>query len=227
MIKSGAEWMTFMKIILASKSPRRHELLALMNLDFQVIAADIDETPHQGENPQEYVLRMAVEKARAVQELVDQDGVVIASDTTVVDGDQILGKPCDKGDAIRMLTQLRGRSHQVFTAIAALNLQEDQLLTDICGTDVPMRNYSDDEMQVYVDSGDPLDKAGAYAIQHTGFQPVDNLQGCFANVMGLALCNLTRQISKIGIAVGTNVPSACQEALRYHCVTFKNILPDR
>jgi septum formation protein len=224
-IKSGAEWMVIMKIILASNSPRRRELLALMNLEFQVIAADIDETPLAEEDPQDYVIRMAADKARAVKIKVNPNSVVIASDTTVVDGDQILGKPRDDADAIRMLSQLRGRDHQVFTAIAVLNLDSDEMVTDICGTNVPMRNYSDEEMSVYVASGDPLDKAGAYAIQHTGFHPVENLRGCFANVMGLPLCHLTRLLTEFNLQVGTNVPSACQAALRYHCMIFDNILP--
>jgi len=212
------------QIILASNSPRRRQLLALTNLEFRVVSVPVDETPHAHESPRKYVIRMAASKAQAVQASLNGDGLVIASDTTVVDGGQILGKPVDAANAVQMLTQLRGRTHQVYTSIAVLRLLDGFLRTDICDTAVPMRNYSDEEIQVYIASGDPLDKAGAYAIQHVGFHPAENMQGCFANVMGLPLCHLRRLLGEFEVELGTNVPQACQDSLRYPCPIFGMII---
>ncbi len=151
-------------LILASNSPRRRQLLAITGWDFNVSAADVDESqyPH-GESPTDYVLRLAETKARAIK--ADDDQIVLAADTTVVDGSDILSKPTDDVDAIAMLKRLRGHTHQVYTGIALLRLSDGLLLKDLCITDVSMRDYSDDEIFAYVQTGDPLDKAGAYAIQ--------------------------------------------------------------
>jgi MAF protein len=211
-----------MKVILASNSPRRRQLLGLTGLDFKVIAADVDETPLKDETPTDYVLRLAVLKALAVASQVEQDALVVAADTTVVDGGQILGKPLDNQDAESMLKQLRGRIHEVFTAIAIT--RSGKLDTDLCGTNVPMREYSDEEVQVYIDTGDPLDKAGAYAIQHPGFHPVSQLQGCYANVVGLPLCHLTRALQRADIILDIEIAHACQETLNYECPIFESIL---
>jgi len=111
-----------MNVILASNSPRRRQLLGLIGLDFQVLPADVDETPFDGESAPNYVQRLAGNKAQAIAAQVGAETLIIAADTTVVDGNQILGKPVDNGDAARMLWQLRGRSHQVYTAIAILEM---------------------------------------------------------------------------------------------------------
>jgi predicted house-cleaning NTP pyrophosphatase (Maf/HAM1 superfamily) len=123
-----------------------------------------------------------------------------------------------------MLRRLRGHSHQVFTALAALRGSDGALVLDYCRTDVPMRNYSDAEMLAYIGSGDPLDKAGAYAIQHAGFKPVESLQGCFANVMGLPLCHLKRTLDKLGMPTPADIASACQASLEYDCPVYRKIL---
>ena len=214
-----------MDVILASNSPRRRQLLGLTGLDFQVLPADVDETPFNGESASSYVQRLAASKAQVVAAQVDPETLIIAADTTVVDGNQILGKPVDNGDAARMLWQLRGRSHQVYTAIALL--QNGKLLVECCGTDVPMRSYSDTEMQVYIESGDPLDKAGAYAIQHPGFHPVDNLQGCYANVVGLPLCHLVRALRKFDIELVDSLPMSCQSELGYECPIYEAVLQEK
>jgi MAF protein len=213
-----------MDVILASNSPRRRQLLHLTGLDFQVRPADVDEAPLEGEYASAYVQRIAASKARAVGVQMTPDALVIAADTTVVDGNQILGKPVDNDDAERMLRQLRGRSHQVYTAIAVL--KENELLVECCGTDVPMREYSEAEMQAYIESGDPLDKAGAYAIQHAGFRPVDHLAGCYANVVGLPLCHLVRTLRKLDIHLSADVPSDCQSTLGYDCPIFESVLQE-
>lgn len=212
-----------MNMILASSSPRRRQLLTLTRLEFQVLPAEVDETPLRDEAASDYVKRLAASKARAIggqSSVADQ--LVLAADTTVVDGNQILGKPVDKGAAWRMLQQLRGRSHQVYTAITLL--KDDQLWMDCCGTEVPMRDYSEAEMRTYIESGDPLDKAGAYAIQHAGFHPVEDLQGCYANVVGLPLCHLVRALQKYDIELTADVPSACQATLGYDCPIYEAVL---
>ena len=116
-----------------------------------------------------------------------------------------------------MLRQLRGRTHQVYTALAVLRSKDGRLLTDRCITDVPMRRYTDAEMEAYVNSGDPLDKAGAYAIQHPKFHPAEKLTGCYASVMGLPLCHLTRTLRPLDIAPKTDISAECQSSLNYTC----------
>ena len=201
-------------LILASNSPRRRQLLALAGWPFSVSATDVDESQHPGESPSDYVLRLAEAKARAVAG--DSDQIVIAADTTVVvDGMDILGKPKDNAEAVAMLTRLRGHTHQVYTGVALLRLNDGLLLKDVCVTDVPMRDYSYEEILAYVQTGDPLDKAGAYAIQHPGFRPVADMSGCYANVMGLPMCHVIRMMQRINIQPNTNVFASCENILEY------------
>ena len=216
-LESGGDMM-----ILASNSPRRRQLLGFLGLDFRVVPTDVDETPFPGETPIDYVVRLAATKARWVRDHLEDVDLIVAADTTVVDGDQILGKPNNQTEAGEMLRQLRGRTHQVYTSIALA--VSGALFTDFCSTDVPMREYTDEEIQTYVDGGDPLDKAGSYAIQHPGFHPVDNLRGCYANVVGLPLCHLTRAFRKHGVDLDADVPTACQVSLGYKCPIFDEIL---
>lgn len=212
------------RILLASNSPRRRELLSLLGLPFESCAPQVDETPRAGETPGAYVTRLAEEKARSAVGQAPLGAVILAADTTVADG-SILGKPAHAAKAIEMLTRLRGHTHQVYTAIAVLRpAAPTTLLSELCVTDVPMRAYSDAEIAAYVASGDPLDKAGAYAIQHVGFHPVERLSGCYANVVGLPLCHLTRALRRLGIAPAANTPQACQAALSYDCPVYASIL---
>ena len=215
-------------LVLASNSPRRKQLLALTRLTFTILPAHVDERIVPGEKPADYVHRVAKEKAQVTAGLLDkpytQDTYVIAADTAVVDDFDILGKPVDAREAENMLRKLRGHHHQVYTALAIFQPWNGEMLGDICLTDVPMRDYKDEEMRVYIASGDPMDKAGAYAIQHNGFRPVEHLEGCFANVMGLPLCHLTRSLARVGILPATDVPCACQTALEYSCGIFHQVL---
>jgi len=211
-------------LVLASNSPRRRQLLALGNWGFVVNVADIDETALEGETPKEYVIRLAQEKALAVKDKANAENIIIGSDTTVVDGDEILGKPVDEADAERMLKQLRGKTHQVFTGIALYRVQDGKMLTELSITDVPMRDYSDDEIRAYIKTGDPMDKAGAYAIQHPDFQPVHSMQGCYAGVMGLSMCHVLRALKKFDLSPAADVPAACQALLNYHCQVSSAIL---
>ena len=210
-------------LILASNSPRRRQLFALGGWDFNVIVADVDETPLDGETPREYVLRLAQAKARAIQPRAGAEAVIIGSDTTVVDGDEILGKPVDEQDAIRMLRQLRGRTHQVYTGVAALRVSDGTLLADMSITDVPMRNYSDDEISAYVRTGDPMDKAGSYAIQHPDFNPVARVDGCWLNVMGLPLCHLRRALCAFDVDVPSEVPGTCDAFNQIKCDVYAQL----
>lgn len=219
-----------MNLVLASNSPRRKQLLALGGWDFVVLPVDVDESPLPGEEALDYVLRLAVDKGRAAAGKVIatsaeyQDIIIIAADTTVVDGKTILGKPMNEAEAERILRDLRGKVHQVYTALAVIRLSDGAMLTDWCATDVPMRRYSDTEMFAYIHSGDPMDKAGAYAIQHAGFHPVDALHGCFANVMGLPLCHLARTLAQAGAPLPADIARACQKEISYDCPIFQQVL---
>jgi MAF protein len=196
---------------------------------FRTRPADVDESQQPGEAPGAYVLRLAESKARACAKSEQAEDIILAADTAVINGSAILGKPKEAAEAVEMLKDLRGRSHQVYTGIAVLRLADGSLVTDLCITDVPMRSYRDDEIEAYVATGDPLDKAGAYAIQNAGFHPVESMQGCYASVMGLPLCHLTRSLHKLAvspggdnatgsyIAPGSNIAAACQSALGYAC----------
>lgn len=212
---------TPVQIILASNSPRRRELLALTGWRFIVSPADIDETPNLKEQPEQYVRRLAHGKATACTYSIK--GVILAADTIVVDRNQILGKPVDRVDAERMLKQLRNRSHQVMTAVSLFNPATGKIAQEICITNVPMRNYSDEEISAYVEGGDPLDKAGAYAIQHTGFHPVENFNGCFASVMGLPLCHVKRMAASFGLYSPDDLPERCMHLNNYDCPIFRHI----
>jgi MAF protein len=189
-----------------------------------VQAAEIDESPRPGEAPDAYVLRLAEGKARAAARLVEAGAVVIAADTTVADGDEILGKPADAAQAAQMLRQLRGRIHRVYTGLAVLSTPDGTLIPDLGMTEVPMRAYSDAEIEAYTAGGDPLDKAGAYAIQHAGFHPVERLEGCYANVVGLPLCHVARVLTRFGLPPQQNIPAGCRAALGYACAFYPNIL---
>jgi MAF protein len=211
-------------LVLASNSPRRKQLFALGNWNYTVSVSDVDESLQAGESPKEYVLRLAKEKALAAGERCGPEKIVIGADTAVIDGVQILGKPKDKEDAERMLRQLRGRGHQVYTGIALHRASDGKMLTELCVTGVPMRAYSEAEIRTYVETGDPLDKAGAYAIQHPQFQPVESMQGCYASVMGLPMCHLVRALRKWDIQPEADVPAACQSLLNYECPVSSAIL---
>lgn len=220
-------------LVLASNSPRRRELLALVGWKFSIHPAEVDESQLSGETPSDYVLRLAERKARACVVSSKNSGameagedlIILAADTAVVvERKAILGKPKDAGEAFEMLRQLRGRTHQVHTAIAVVRLSDGNLGRDLCVTNVPMRSYGDEEIDTYVASGDPLDKAGAYAIQNSGFHPVETMSGCYASVMGLPLCHLTRTLRQIEIKPRMDISAECQACLSYKCPITASVL---
>ncbi|MEI6289285.1 MAG: Maf family protein [Chloroflexota bacterium] len=204
-------------IILASNSPRRKQLLALNGWNFQQLASNIDESLIPGETPPEYVRRLAGQKALAVIPRAGDDQLIIGSDTIVVIDGDILGKPENQADARNMLVRLRGVTHQVFTGIAVIRSSDQYLYSDVVSTNVPMRNYSDDEIDRYIQSGDPMDKAGAYGIQNPNFQPVEKMSGCYASVMGLPLCSLSSLLKKENVFPVSNIEESCQVTLSYQC----------
>ena len=178
---------------LASNSPRRREILGWLDWEIQAAPANIDESRRAGETARDYVMRVACEKAAFPIPQVRSGSVVIAADTIVVLGDEILGKPLDARDAYFMLAKLRGRTHQVLTAIAVNTA--GRIAQDLCSSPVIMREYLDEEMDAYIASRDPMDKAGAYAIQSSTFNPAAGFNGCFASVMGMPLCHLERTLN--------------------------------
>lgn len=210
-------------MILASNSPRRKELLGWTGLGFSVHPADIDESILPGETPQAYVSRLGLQKAQAASRQ-NPGSLVLAADTTVADQGQILGKPLNGEDAGQMLGRLRGHVHQVHTALALIDPASGRTVTEVCTTPVEMREYTREEIDDYVATGDPLDKAGAYAIQHAGFHPVINMNGCFACVIGLPLCHLLRGLRELGFEPQSDIPRTCQQNLQYHCPVTRHIL---
>ena len=207
-------------VLLASNSPRRRQLLTLTGWPFTVQPVDIDESWLEGEPPKDYVLRLAKQKAQAAAPLAQPGQLVLAADTTVADGMRVLGKPGGADEARAMLHALRGRDHWVYTAIAAYDPATGQMATDVCGTQVWMRAYSDAEIEDYIASGDPFDKAGAYAIQHEKFHPVERIEGCYACVVGLAICRVVNTLRTFGVIPLNDVTSGCSSGLGDACSVF-------
>lgn len=209
-------------IVLASASPRRQDLLAKLGVDFVTSPADIVERQRDGESPARFAVRMALEKAEVVARQVTEPSVVIGADTIVVLDGRILGKPRSPHEARDFLRLLRGRWHEVITGVAVMNTtarttlaESDRTAPDSAATSpglvgakhettrVMLREFTDDEIEAYVASGDPLDKAGAYAIQNEDFRPVQSMMGSWSNVVGLPL-GLTAELLD---AAGVVVPS--------------------
>lgn len=213
-------------LLLASASPRRRELLSLTGWSNEVRATKINEIFNIGESPESYVKRVAQEKARKALESVDDSYIVLAADTIVVKEDRIFGKPENPDHAKQILSELAGKSHRVLTALAIAGQDPEPMLVDVCETAVPMRMYSPKEVDEYVASGSPLDKAGAYGIQDDDFHPVEleKMEGCYANVMGLPLCHLTRSMKGFGLMPVHDVPIECQRFINFRCKAFPKIL---
>jgi septum formation protein len=211
-------------LILASQSPRRHELLRLLGLPFVGRVSAVAEDRREDELPVEYARRLSREKAGAVAASVDGGSLILACDTVVVDGEDVLGKPVDSAEAAAILKRLAGRDHHVYTAATLLDTADGRAMTELADSPVTMRPYTNREVADYVATGDPFDKAGAYAIQHEGFHPVERFTHCFANVMGLPLCHVTRMLRAFGVEPGADVPAACQAHIGYDCPVYEAIL---
>ena len=178
---------TFEKIILASRSPRRADILRSVGWPFEVVVADIDETRYDGEAPTDYVRRLSLAKATVVASKIEE-GLVLGADTTVAIDNHILEKPIDDDDARRMLKLLSGRWHEVLTAVALVRRgHEHEKLVAVETTKVRFAELSDAEIDWYVSTGEPLDKAGAYGIQEKAALLIEEIQGDYFNVMGLPI----------------------------------------
>ena len=187
-----------MNIILASQSPRRRELLERMGLTFTVHAADIDEHTERALPPDKLVEAISREKAAAAAGDFDPDAIIIAADTVVaLDGD-VLGKPHGETEAKAMLARLSGREHQVFTGFTVR--RGDKVITRSERTLVKFRVLAPAEIEAYVATGEPMDKAGAYGIQNLGSLFVEGLQGDYFNVMGLPVCALGQVLKEFGVS---------------------------
>lgn len=206
--------------ILASQSPRRRELLAQLDIPFDVVVSDIPEDEQIGEPPEAYARRLSIEKAQAVARKVNKPALILAADTIVVDGDEVLGKPRNAAEAAAMLRRLRGRTHTVYTAVTLLDTESGKILTEAPDTPVKMRHYTDQEIADYIGTGDPLDKAGAYAIQHAGFHPVEDFAHCYANVMGLPVCRVARMLEQFGITLSQDAIDACHNHMGVPCALY-------
>ncbi len=180
-------------IVLASKSPRRAEILTQAGFEFVVRAADVDEARLEGEAPDAYVRRLAAEKARAV---AMRDGeIVLGADTVVVVGEQVLGKPGDAAEAGRMLRLLSGAEHEVITGICVRTAERE--VANSATTRVRFSAMSEEEIGEYVASGEPMDKAGAYAIQGLAARYIERIDGCYFNVVGLPVSLVYRTLNSI------------------------------
>jgi septum formation protein len=195
------------RLILASQSPRRRQLVELLGYPVTAVAADVDETQITVPDPAQNAVETARLKAETLlarwrqQGTAEQQAILIVADTNVALGDQILGKPDDADTAVHTLRQLRRQRHTVHTGMVLVDLATGRTLEDVTTIPVTMRNYSDAEIDTYVATGDPLDKAGAYAIQHPVFQPVARLEGCYLGVMGLSICHLIQLLGRLDVIV--------------------------
>lgn len=188
--------MTEIALYLASRSPRRRELLNQLGLAYALLAANVDEQPWPGEDPRQYVERLALAKARAGREVAGTPHPVLGADTAVVCSGRILGKPTDADDALAMLRLLSGREHRVLTAIALLGEQEWTAISD---TGVSFRVIEPVEAAAYWASGEPRDKAGAYAIQGRGALFVQHISGSYSGVVGLPLFETAELLAHEGV----------------------------
>jgi septum formation protein len=183
-------------LVLASASPRRAELLTSAGYAFTVDPADVDEAEQPGEPPEAYVARIARDKARAVAARRESAAVVLAADTTVVVDGEILAKPANESDAIRMLQRLSGVEHRVFTGVVAISGARE--LAEVVSTRVRLLPLSLDDIHWYVGTGEPMGKAGAYAIQGRAARFVDWIEGSWSNVVGLPVATVNRMIKRLG-----------------------------
>lgn len=213
------DWSRY-RLALASASPRRQAFLKDLGFEFSATATDVDESPMPGEKPIPLARRLAESKAQAAARLLDvgeRPLLIVAADTVVALGDELFGKPVDAADASEMLARLRNRAHQVHSAVCVLALPEGKMSTLVNSTTVWMRDYSDAEIRDYVATGDPLDKAGAYAIQHPTFAPAESIDGCLAGVMGLPLGDMCRLLAAYGVLPAVPVADVCEGRTHFRC----------
>lgn len=205
------------KILLASGSQRRRELLSWLTDRFEIIPSDIDESPLPEERPEVYCQRIAEQKALAIPSRTEtQNSFVLAADTIVYSQNRIIGKPKDEQDAFQILTFLQGQIHHVCTAVTLL--RNEKTVSTLCDTSVRMNPLSQATIQSYIATGDPMGKAGAYAIQNTDFNLVESVEGCYTCVIGLPLCHVEKLFSFFNYSFEKNVIECCKSHIHYNCV---------
>jgi len=186
------------RIILASSSPRRKELLQSVGIKFEIIAPLSDESLLHNENSKDYALRLALEKAISVSQNLDGDFLVIGADTIVVVDDEILGKPLNEEDARVMLSRISGREHHVLTAFSIAKPKDTIFHSQVVDTKVRVKTLEPEEIEGYIKTGEPMDKAGAYGIQGIGAFLVKGIEGSYTNVVGLPLVEVLEALNKLG-----------------------------
>lgn len=208
--------MQYTQLLLASQSPRRRAMITWLGLTVQIVSSDIDERPKKAETPRSMATRLALAKARAVK--IDNQGAwVLAADTIVDLVNRPLGKPKDRAEARSILWQLRQQHHNVHSGIALYNPSSGESIVRRVTTEVEMRDYTPAEIEAYVASGDPMDKAGAYAIQNAGFHPVTRVDRCYANVVGFPLCAVASLLQEWNVTLSVTIPELCANHFGYNC----------
>lgn len=200
MVQSGNE----NRIVLASASPRRDQLLRTLGIEARIMPSDADESFDSNATPSEIAIELAVRKALAVGDtlrLRGEPGIVIGADTIVVQGGRILGKPDNPEHALAMLTELQGTWHEVYTGVAVIDVPSGKSATGVRTTRVHMKSCSNEQLARYIATGEPADKAGAYAIQGLGAALVESIEGCYTNVVGLPLSLLGDMLTQFGVRI--------------------------
>lgn len=224
--------MSVNRFILASQSPRRRQLLGLIDYPFEIMVADANEEQITDADPALNAVRTAQLKAETILARLDAtnyaDAIIIAADTTVSLDQQMLNKPADAAEARSMLLTLRDRTHRVHTGLALArpawnNATAVYTTNGVHSAAVKMRAYTDAEIITYIGTGDPFDKAGAYAIQHPKFRPVAALEGCFLGVMGLSICHLIQLLTAFDVAMRVDWRSLAQAHQGYECPLYATI----
>jgi MAF protein len=198
--------------------------MALLQVPFEVLVPAVDERACPGEIPSEVPQRLSRLKAEWAAQRVGE-GIVVAADTMVVHQGVILGKPRDADHARVMLRRLRGGRHLVLSGVTVMDASTGRLVSELCETQVWMRSLDEAEIEAYVASGDPMDKAAAYAIQNTEFAPVTRVVGCPANVMGLPMCHVVRNLRRLGVTLPPSSPTRCQVRYGYVCALAEWVMP--
>ena len=209
------------QLILASASPRRRQLIRALDIPARIVGSGADEdAPRPGEHARAYVQRLALAKARHAAAAPDaRSALILGADTAVAIDRAILGKPVDQAQAARMLKLLRGRLHRVVSGIALIDAAAGRHATAARATTVHMRHYADAEIAAYIASGEPYDKAGAYAAQDTAFNPASRIDGCYLNVIGLPLCDVLRLLADFGVPARIKpdwrIPDGCPDCAQW------------
>lgn len=186
------------KLILASRSPRRANILKQIGIEFEIIPSHADEETNVPAEPTQHVIELSRRKAKEISDqLNDSDGPILGADTIVAIGDKILGKPSDPTEAVAMLSKLNNNVHQVYTGITLIDPKNDKIISDYACTDVYFRQLRKEEITAYVATKEPMDKAGAYGIQGKGAILVEKIDGCYYNVVGLPVAKLLEMLKQI------------------------------